>query len=58
MHLLVNASQSIIMNENHPLVLHTDASTVSVGEVLMPEQNGVEKPIIFISHILSDQATR
>ncbi len=24
----------------------------------MQEQNGIEKPIIFISHILSDQATR
>ena len=32
--------------------------TVSVGEVLMREQSGVEKPIIFISHILPDQETR
>ena len=37
---------------------YTDASTVSIGGVLMQEQNGIEKPIIFISHILSDQATR
>jgi len=42
------------MNKTDPLILYTDASIVSVGGVLMQEQNGVEKPIIFISH----QATR
>ena len=46
------------MNETDPLILYTDASTVSIGGVLMQEQNRVEKPIIFTSHILSDQATR
>ena len=50
-YLLVNASQLVIMNETDPLILYTDASTVSVGGVLMQEKNGVEKPIIFISHI-------
>ena len=54
----VHASQLVIMNETDPLILYTDASTVSIGRVLMQEQNGIEKPIIFISHILSDQATR
>ena len=48
----------VIMNETDPLILYADASTVSIGEVLMQEQNGIEKSIIFISHILSDQATR
>ena len=37
--LLVNASHLVIMNETDPLILHTDASTVSVGGVLMQEQN-------------------
>ena len=46
------------MNENNPLILYTDSIIVSIGGVLMQEQNGVEKPIIFISHILSDQTTR
>ena len=55
---MVNAAQLVIMNEIDPLILYTDASTVSIGGVLMQEQNGIEKPIIFISHILSDQATR
>jgi len=34
---LVNASSLVIMNENHPL-----ARTMSVGGVLMQEQNGIE----------------
>ena len=55
---MVHASQLVIMNETDPLILYTDASTVSIGGVLMQEQNGIENPIIFISHILSDQATR
>jgi len=40
------------------LWFYTDASTMSVGGVLVQEQNAIEKPIILISHILSDQATR
>jgi len=58
-YLLVKASQLVIINETDPLILCTDGSTVSIGGVLlMQKQNGLEKPIIFISHILSDQATR
>jgi hypothetical protein len=45
------------MNETDPLILYTDASTVSIGGVLMQEQNGIGNPF-FIAHILSDQATR
>ena len=56
--LLVNVSQLVIMNETEPFILYTDASTVSIHGVLMQEQNRVEKPIIFISHIFSDQATK
>ena len=29
-----------------------------IGGVLIQLQNGIEKPVIFVSHILSDQATR
>jgi hypothetical protein len=46
------------MNEMDPLVLYTDASTKAIGGVLMQVQNGVEKPCVFVSHVLSDQATR
>jgi len=56
--LLVNASQLVmVMNETDPLILYTNAGTVSIGEVLMQEQHRVENPIIFnfISHILSDR---
>ena len=42
------------MNETNPLILYTNAITVSIGGVLMQEKNRVQKPIIF----LSDQATR
>ena len=45
------------MKENDPLVLYTDASTMSVSGLLMQEQNRIKKPIILIFHILSDQAT-
>jgi RNase H-like domain found in reverse transcriptase len=38
--------------------LYTDASTILVAGVLMQVQNGVEMPIQFVSHTLSDQTTR
>ena len=56
--LLDHASQLVIMNETDPFILYTGAGTVSIGGVLMQEPNGIEEPIIFIFHILSDQATR
>ncbi len=56
--LLAKSSQLVIMNEEDPLFLYTDASTKAIGVVLMQLQNGIEKPVIFASHILSDQATR
>ena len=46
------------MNEEDPLFLYTDASTETIGDVLMQLQNGIEKPVIFLSYFLSDQATR
>jgi hypothetical protein len=52
--LLAKSSQVVIMNEEDPLFLYTDASTKSIGGVLMQLQNGIEKPVIFVSHILSD----
>ena len=48
--LLVNSAQLVIMNETDPLILYTDASTVSIGGVLMQEQNGIENQL-FSSHI-------
>ena len=45
------------MNEEDSLILYTDAST-AIRDVLVQVQNGIEKPVIFISHALSDQTTR
>jgi len=56
--LLSKSSQLVIMNEQDPLILYTDASTRAIGGVLMQIQDGMEKPVIFVSHVLSDQATR
>jgi len=35
-----------------------DVSTKAIGGVLLQLQNGIEKPVIFVSHALSHQATR
>jgi hypothetical protein len=55
---LAKHTKLTIINEVDPLILYTDASTVSVGGVLMQVQNGVEVPCQFLSQTLSDQATR
>ena len=47
--LLSQSSQLMIMNEEDPLILYTDASTKAIGGVLMQVQKGIEKPVIFIS---------
>jgi len=36
------------------LILYTDASTRAIGGVLMQIQDGIEKPVIFDSHVLSN----
>ena len=51
------------MNEVDPLILYTDVSTKAIGGGgggggSCKSKNGIEKPVIFISHALSDQATR
>jgi len=46
------------MNASDPLNLYTDASTKDIGGVLMQVQGGKEKPCVFVSYRLSDQATR
>ena len=51
------ASQLVIMNEEDPLILYTNVSTKAIRGVLMQLENGIEKLVIFVSHILSDQAT-
>ena len=55
---LSKSSQLVIMNEEDPLFLCTDVSTKAIGGVLMQLQNGIENPVISVSHILSDQASR
>jgi hypothetical protein len=56
--LLVQRTKLTIMNEQDPLVLYTDASTKAIAGVLMQIQGGIEKPCIFVSHALSEQASR
>ena len=46
--LLANSAQLVIMNEEDPLLLYTDASTKAIGGILMQVQNGIEIPVIFI----------
>ena len=48
----------VLMNDSDPLILYTDASTRAVGGVLMQVQGGRERPCVFVSHTLSEQATR
>jgi hypothetical protein len=54
--LLVQRTKLTIMNEQDQLVLCTDASTKAIAGVLMQIQEGMEKPCLFVSHALSDQA--
>ena len=57
--LLNQATTFVIMNKRDQLVLYTDASTKAIGGVLMQvDCKGVERPYVFVSHVLSDQATR
>jgi len=50
--LLVNASQLVIMNENDPVELYTEASTKSIGGVLIQEQNEGEPPQFHFSYLV------
>ena len=55
--LLSQSYQLVIMNEEDPFILYSDANTKAIGRVLMQVPNGIEKPVIFISHALSDQVS-
>jgi hypothetical protein len=46
------------VNEVDPLILYTDASKDYVAAVLMQEQDGDEKPVCWVSHKLSETASR
>jgi hypothetical protein len=46
------------VTEVEPLILYTDASQEYVAAVLMQEQGDEEKPVAWVSHKLSPQATR
>ena len=48
----------VFMSASDPLILYTNTSTKAIGGVLMQFQGGKEKPCVFVSHSLSDQATR
>ena len=53
-----NGSTRVLINNFDPLILYTDASTREVEGVLMQMQGGRERPCVFVSHTLSEQATR
>ena len=45
------------MNEQNQIVLYTDASTKAIAAVLMQVQAWIEKPCIFVSRSLPEQAS-
>jgi len=47
-----------IFNEQDQLVLCTDARNKAIAGVLVQIQDGIEKPCIFVSHALSEQASK
>jgi hypothetical protein len=55
---ILNATNLAWLNEDDPLILYSDASDYGIGAALFQVQLGVEKPIRFVSHKLSDAATR
>jgi RNase H-like domain found in reverse transcriptase len=58
--LLLESSELTIMTEKDPLVLYTDASTTTIGGASGFDANPISRefPCCFVSHALSDQATR
>ena len=48
----------VLMNASDPLILYKDASTREIGGLLMQVQGGRERPCVFVSHMLSELATR
>ena len=46
------------MDPDDLLILYTDVSMKAVGGVLMQVQDGRGKPCVFVSHTLSEQASR
>ena len=46
------------MNERDQLVLYTDAGTEAITGALMQVQARIEKPCIFVSLALSEQASK
>ena len=56
--ILAKSPQLVILNEEDPLILYTDVSTKAIGGVLIQLRNGIENPMIFVSYIISNQATR
>jgi hypothetical protein len=55
---LVTHAKLVHINDTDPLILYTDASTKAIAGVLVQVTNGVEHPAIYVSHVLSDAATR
>ena len=49
---------SVLIYTSDLLILNADASSKAIGGVLMQVQGGREKPCLFVSHTLSEQATR
>ena len=46
------------MNERYQLILYTNASTKAIAGVLIQIQEGIEKPCLFVSHALLEQASK
>ena len=50
---LAKSSQLVIIHEKDLLILFTNSSTKAIGGVLKQLQNEIEKPVIFVSIIIS-----
>ena len=50
---LINPPILVYPDVNKQFILQTDASKKAIGAVLLQEHDGVEKPIIYISHRLN-----
>ena len=55
---VMNAQDLVHMNDEDPVILYTDASTLGVGAVLMQVQNKKEVPVCFLSKKFSSAAMK
>ena len=53
-----NCTTLFFIDEHFPIILTTDASDFGIGGYLSQVVDGIERPVAFVSHGLSQQETR